>query len=214
MALPSLQRLFTITWLQDHMMCKATDANGCVYSTTAAINSTGGPTAVVVTPTDATCGSANGSFTIGAVTGGTRSHTYSVDGSAFTTTTVYNNLAVGSHSVEVTDASWLRIATTATITGSDGPTAVMHSDAAPRRRRAPQRVHQRRQDARAARADRMAERDGAAVHVDLRRVEAELADDGQRLRSERFVQLEEIEIVRSARRGRAPCASPGPAPSP
>ena len=50
-----------------------------------------------------------------------------------------------------------------------------HSVAMPRFRFALlERVEQRRQDARAARADRMAERHGAAVDVDARRVEAEL----------------------------------------
>ena len=38
-----------------------------------------------------------------------------------------------------------------------------------------QRVEQRRQHARAARADRVTERDGAAVDVDARRIDAELA---------------------------------------
>jgi hypothetical protein len=34
------------------------------------ITNTGGPTAIVITPVDATCGNANGSVTLGAVTGG------------------------------------------------------------------------------------------------------------------------------------------------
>jgi hypothetical protein len=40
------------------------DANGCVFSTTANINSSGGPTAVNVTPTDAACGQDNGSLSM------------------------------------------------------------------------------------------------------------------------------------------------------
>ncbi len=74
----------------------------------------------------------------------------------------------------------------------------MQSDghAAPQLLRA-QRVHERRQDARAARADRMAERHGPAVDVHLRRVEAELARDRQRLHGERLVQLEEIDVLRA-----------------
>jgi hypothetical protein len=46
----------------------------------------------------------------------------------------------------------------------------------------------------AARADGMAERDRAAIHVDLRRVELESANAGDRLRCERFVELDEIEV--------------------
>ena len=94
---------------------EVTDANGCVFATTAAVNSTGGPTAVAVTTTDATCGTDNGTLTIGAVTGGVAPYTYSVDGSAFTATLVYNNLAAGAHTVEVTDANGCIFATTATV---------------------------------------------------------------------------------------------------
>src|SRR5262245_45777759 len=57
-----------------------------------------------------------------------------------------------------------------------------------------ERVDQRREDARAARADWMAERDRATARVDLCRIEIELPHDGQRLRRERFVQLEEVDV--------------------
>jgi hypothetical protein len=57
------------------------DANGCDYPTTATITNTGGPTAIVITPVNATCGNANGSVTLGAVTGGVAPYTYSFDGS-------------------------------------------------------------------------------------------------------------------------------------
>ena len=59
----------------------------------------------------------------------------------------------------------------------------------------PQRIEQRRQNARAARANRMAERDGAALNVDPRGVEAELACHRDGLHGERFVQLDEIDVV-------------------
>ena len=52
------------------------------------------------------------------------SYTYSVDGSAFTATTVYNNLAAGTHTVDVTDANGCVFATTAAINNTGGPTAV------------------------------------------------------------------------------------------
>src|SRR5213082_708380 len=57
-------------------------------------------------------------------------------------------------------------------------------------------VKQRHQDAAAGGADRVAERNGAAVHVDLGRVPAHLAIDGDGLRRERFVDLHQIEILR------------------
>src|SRR4029079_11496991 len=47
----------------------------------------------------------------------------------------------------------------------------------------------------AAHPQRMAERDRAAVDVDLFRVEPELTDHGEALRGERLVQLDEIEVV-------------------
>ena len=74
--------------------------------------SSDGPTAVTVTATNAACGGTNGTLTIGVVTGGAAPYTYSVDGSAFTATLVYNNLAAGSHTIEVTDANGCVFATT------------------------------------------------------------------------------------------------------
>ena len=58
---------------------------------------------------NATCGNNNGSITLGAVTGGVGPYTYSVNGSAFTATTVYNNLAAGPYTIAVTDANGCRI---------------------------------------------------------------------------------------------------------
>ena len=90
----------------------------------------------------------------------------------------------------------------------------MHSDAAPR---PPPRACSACTSVvrmRAAGANRVAERDRAAVRVDLA-VEAELADHGERLRGEGLVELDEIGIARdAARRGRRPCASPAPVPCP
>src|SRR3546814_13758658 len=50
-------------------------------------------------------------------------------------------------------------------------------------------------DARAGGAQRMAERDGAAVEVGLVEVEAEFVGAGQRLRGEGLVQLDDVEIL-------------------
>ena len=59
--------------------------------------------------------------------------------------------------------------------------------------------------------ERVAERDRAAVDVDALRVEAELADDGDGLRRERLVELDEVDVADGhARRARAACAPPGP----
>src|SRR5712692_9262844 len=56
-------------------------------------------------------------------------------------------------------------------------------------------VEQRNEDARAGRADRMAERDGAAVDVDLAGVPAEVLVDGAGLGGERLVRLYEVEVA-------------------
>src|SRR5437016_129412 len=57
-------------------------------------------------------------------------------------------------------------------------------------------VEQRDQDAAAGGADRMAERNCAAVHVDLARVPAHLAIYCDRLGRECFVDLHEVEVLR------------------
>src|SRR6266568_5794172 len=58
-----------------------------------------------------------------------------------------------------------------------------------------QLIEQRDEDARAARADGMAERHAAAVHVDFFGIEFELACDGDRGHSKCFVQFYEIYVL-------------------
>ena len=80
-----------------------------------------------------------------------------------------------------------------------------------------QLVDQHRDQAAAAHPERMAERDRAAVDVDLGRVEPELVDADERLGRERLVELDEVEVLdgdarpleRLARR-RAPGRRPSP----
>ena len=74
----------------------------------------GGPTAIVTTIVNATCGASNGSVTLGAVTGGVTPYTYSFDGSAFTATTSYTSIPAATHTVQVRDANSCVFATTAT----------------------------------------------------------------------------------------------------
>src|SRR5207344_950115 len=101
------------------------DANNCEFNTTATVNNIGGPTAIVTTPVDASCGNANGSVTLGAVTGGLAPYTYSFDGSPFTATLIYNNLAAGTYPVIVRDANNCEFNTTATVNNIGGPTAIV-----------------------------------------------------------------------------------------
>src|SRR5262252_3608649 len=58
-----------------------------------------------------------------------------------------------------------------------------------------ERVEQRRENPAAARTDRVAERDCAAVDVDPARLEAEFVEHGHRLNGERFVQLPKVDVL-------------------
>ena len=92
-----------------------TDANGCTATASAAISDAGGPTAIASSVTDATCGMANGSLSLGAVTGGLAPFTYSVNESPFTAATTFNNLAAGAQSIDVRDANGCIFSTFTTI---------------------------------------------------------------------------------------------------
>ena len=100
------------------------DANGCIYTTTATVTNTPGPTALSVTPVNSTCGTSNGVINIGAVTGGTAPYTYSVNGSVFTSTTSYTGFAAGTYTVIVKDVNGCTYSTTTTIVDTPGPTAI------------------------------------------------------------------------------------------
>ena len=68
-------------------------------------------------------------------------------------------------------------------------------------------------DARAGHAERMAERDGAAIGVHVRGVvgDAEFAQHGDALGGEGLVELDDVEVrAASGRAGRRAFASPGP----
>jgi len=100
------------------------DAAGCIFTVVTTLSSTPGPTDVVLTSTNATCGNVNGTITIGAVTGGTPPFTYSLDGGAFTTTTSYTGLNAANHQVTVKDANNCTFVKSVTIISSSGPTAI------------------------------------------------------------------------------------------
>ncbi|MCW3103059.1 MAG: hypothetical protein JWO09_1499, partial [Bacteroidetes bacterium] len=100
------------------------DNNGCQFSTTATITNIPGPTAIATTLTNTTCGTANGSVVLGAVTGGTPAFTYSFNGSPFTATTTYSSLAAGTYSIVVKDNNGCTFTTSATLTNTPGPTAL------------------------------------------------------------------------------------------
>jgi len=56
-------------------------------------------------------------------------------------------------------------------------------------------VQQRGEDARSGGADRMSERNRAAVHIDLAEVESQLPGDGNGSNRERFIDLVQVDVV-------------------
>ncbi len=105
------------------------DANGCEYvGQTTTLTNPNGPTAVAINKTDPGCGQSNGTISVGNVTGGTSPYTYSLNGSAFTTTTNYSNLGAGTYTVTVKDTNGCEfIGQTTTLTNPNGPTNITFS---------------------------------------------------------------------------------------
>ncbi|MCW3084928.1 MAG: hypothetical protein JWP12_2294 [Bacteroidetes bacterium] len=99
------------------------DANGCTFTTSAVIGSSSGPTALSTTPASSTCGNANGSINIGAVTGGVGPYTYSFNTGAFASTTSYTGLTAGTYTVVVKDAGGCTFTVNPVVTDIAGPSA-------------------------------------------------------------------------------------------
>ncbi|MGZ4058181.1 MAG: beta strand repeat-containing protein, partial [Bacteroidia bacterium] len=100
------------------------DANGCTFSTTIIVGNSSAPTALALSSTPSACATNTGTITIGATTGGTGPYTYSVNASPYTGTTSYTNLAAGTYTVSVKDASGCIFTTTIVVGSVAPPTAV------------------------------------------------------------------------------------------
>jgi homogentisate 1,2-dioxygenase len=79
------------------------DNNNCVYSEPFNINNIGGVTSITNTTINETCGSANGSYDVTGVTGGTAPYTYSTDGITYVGTTLFSGLSAGAYTIYVKD---------------------------------------------------------------------------------------------------------------
>ena len=103
------------------------DANGCTYSApNITISNTNGPTAIVVTLTDASCGGTDGQVSLGNVTGGSAPYQYNFNGQGFSNSTQYTNLAAGIYTLVVEDANGCTYsAPNITISNTNGPTAIV-----------------------------------------------------------------------------------------
>ena len=83
----------------------------------------GGPSSIAIATTNSHCINADGTVTLGPVTGGVGPYMYSFDGSGFTSTTNYTNLAAGTYAVIVQDANGCTFNSSAVVGNSGGPTA-------------------------------------------------------------------------------------------
>ena len=104
-----------------------TDANGCTspVSENTFFSSAEGPLAVTRTITNPVCGAPNGVITLGSVIGGTPPYSYSVDGSAFTGTTIFANLPEGVHTIVVKDNKDCNVTSAVTLTNTPGPSSMV-----------------------------------------------------------------------------------------
>ncbi len=107
-------------------------AAGCASLPTKVVVTIGtGATAVVLTPTDASCGLNNGSITIGTVTGGVAPYTYDINNTGvFTSPAVFSNLKAGDYIISVKDNNGCVFnAPKVTIGTTNGPTVVITNPA-------------------------------------------------------------------------------------
>jgi large repetitive protein len=96
------------------------DANGCTVTRAVTINKNI-PTTFASTTIAATCGSANGTITVGAVEGGAAPYTYSKDGVNFQASATFINMLPGNHTITVKDAKGCIVAKTVTLDNVPGP---------------------------------------------------------------------------------------------
>jgi gliding motility-associated-like protein len=97
------------------------DNNGCIFSTTAIVNSVCCPTSVQTAVVGTTCGLSNGSITFVSVTGGLAPYRYSIDGVAYTTNNLFGSLPGGTYTVYVKDANGCTLNTTVVVSPSSSP---------------------------------------------------------------------------------------------
>ncbi|SFH24353.1 T9SS type B sorting domain-containing protein [Pontibacter chinhatensis] len=99
------------------------DANQCTYSGQVMVGNVDGPSDLVATATNTTCGNSNGQISITGVTGGTKPYAYSIDGNNFQEAAAFTGVAAGEYLVTVKDAKgclFVKPITVSNITGPEG----------------------------------------------------------------------------------------------
>ncbi|MFB6306584.1 MAG: T9SS type A sorting domain-containing protein, partial [Flavobacteriales bacterium] len=91
------------------------DSMGCTYNDTVNLTNKVGPSDISFNVTDATCGNDDGVVDITGVTGVATPYEYSFDGSAFSSNTSYDSLAVGTYTVVVKDDNGCKYTETVTV---------------------------------------------------------------------------------------------------
>lgn len=97
------------------------NSTGCQRDTTVSLNSTGGITGISVSTIQPSCGQANGTVNLGAVSGGTAAYQYNFDGTGFSTVTSYASLNAGTYTLSVLDASGCDYDTLISLANAGGP---------------------------------------------------------------------------------------------
>lgn len=100
------------------------DANGCTFTQAITLENIPGPSAFTATASASSCGRANGSIKVDAVTGGTAPYTYSADGSNFQEAATLTGLLAGEHTITVKDANGCIITMKVVVEDVPGPSGL------------------------------------------------------------------------------------------
>jgi hypothetical protein len=108
------------TLIADTFLLRVKDANNCMLNTSFIITQ---PTLInaTVTTTNATCLSSNGSIMAMANGGAGSGYQYSLDGTTFNSTGLFNNLAAGTYFIVLRDANLCQNMVSGVITSAGGP---------------------------------------------------------------------------------------------
>jgi gliding motility-associated-like protein len=105
-------------------MITLTNNFGCTFTVSTTLTSSPGPSNITLTPTNASCGQNNGSFTFASPVGGTAPYTYALNAGPFTAVSPITGLAAGTYSLTVKDANGCTYLKTVVIGSSSGPSAI------------------------------------------------------------------------------------------